>query len=172
MKNIAIIESFSDDSRKPKWEAVKTKFGKSYNFHSIENEVEGFINAIPSTSLFILFAHLGDTQDFNEALFENCSSSNVVLIQYTGGVSQYQIAANSIENIHFDMLMDNIEIFLSHCQKMNSLAETDLGLLIAIDPELERLLKEFVNYHPHTAFSEDLKAKKTELQNYVNTKLC
>ena len=141
MKNIAIIESFSDDSRKPKWEAVKIKFAKSYSFHSVENQIETFINAIPNKSIFILFAHLGDTQDFNEALYQKCIDSNVVLIQYTGGVSQYQISANSIENIHFDMLMDNIEIFLSHCQFLESITEYDLQKLIGFDPKLEAQLE-------------------------------
>lgn len=169
MKNIAIIESFSDDSRKSKWEAVKVKFAKSYSFNSVENQIETFINAIPTKSIFILFAHLGDTQDFNEALFEKCSGNNVVLIQYTGGVSQYQISANSIENIHFDMLMDNIEAFLFHCEKLNSVTENDLGLLAAIDPELERLLIDFATADPFKA-NATLKAAKIHLQDLI-TKL-
>lgn len=169
MKNIAIIESYSDDSRKSKWEAVKTKFGKSYKFHPVENEVEEFINSIPTKSLFILFAHLGDTQDYNEALFEKCSSSNVVLIQYTGGVSQYQISATSIESIHFDMLMDIIEVFLSHCENLNSISENDLGLLVAIDLKLEELLIPFATANPFQD-NEKLRKAKQALNDYLKSK--
>jgi len=180
MKNIAIIESYTDDSRIPKWGAIKTKFGKSYKFHPVEQEVEAFINSIPDKSLFILFAHLGDTQDYNEALFEKCSSNNVVLIQYTGGVSQYKISANSIENIHFNMLMDNIDIFLIHCKKLISITEADLGLLIAIDPKLEELLEPFKFISPFAKLSDKITLEdgtettvayaKDKLHNYLGIK--
>jgi len=173
MINIAIIESYSDNSRKVKWNKIVSNFSDCFSFEQVSENIEQYINAIAAKQLFVVFAHLGDTEDFNEALFANCKSSNVVLVQYTGGVKDYQISDNTIENIPFVMLMENIDAFLSEHKTSDSISVDGLGILVNIDPNLEQLLKPFENTLPldESWKGTKLQTAKDKLLIEVNKKI-
>lgn len=77
----------------------------------------------------------------------------------------------TVGQISWNTFTENIENFLNNIKDKTEITKEDIEVLYAIDPKLEKLLEPFAAYHPLANLTTDLKAKKTELQNYVNTKL-
>lgn len=178
-KTIIIIDKQETSKRATFWDSVVLENNKDFSINRITdmNKVKEYVNSIKEVNNeipFVIFAHDTDIQfaEKRSTLINACKTKNIALVLYSGGSSgAFTLTNLLLDNLHISILEENIKAFLSEVKNYTLLTEEKLGMLVSIDPKLEALLEPFATYHPLTAFSEDLKAKKSELQGYVNTKL-
>lgn len=133
------------NNHKKKFEGCINNF--KYIFIHYSNDLFSYaLNDIPTDKFVIVYS--GGT---NITLGKNC-----------GNIFAFQGKVSDDAETEWDL-----KAFASALKNGDNIFEA----LQSFDPKLEALLEPFATYHPLTAFSEDLKAKKSELQTYVNKKL-
>lgn len=166
-KNIAtILKSSNCNATHYKFVTGETERGGDWD--ELKTDFENLIG-----SNTILFIHKNNSRSENAAkLFLEKGSSNQVILFSGGGNFIAQITNQNFFAFQGKVIDDaksewDLDAFAKAVIDKGNVFEA----LQSYDLTLEKLLEPFATYHPLATPPADLKAKKTELQTYVNTKL-
>ena len=160
--SIIILEVFIEEKRKLHWENAEKRFNEAFNFRWINSsdEIKQFIDTIASVVELplIVFGHNSDIVDLERRtkIINACKKKKIPIVLFSGGSNKgYNIDDLLLEDLHVDVLAENIISFLDHLNKNNTITGDDWGTLVEVDPELENLLLPFETLSP-TANSNDI----------------
>lgn len=179
-KIIVILDKLSTEERKTFWNTIIDKYSTDFLINSVTSDqsIRSYVDSIPTIeSAFIIFAHNSDIHEIEKrtVLMSNCVQKKIPLVLYSGG-STGEAKFNNLllDNLHSDVLEENIGKFLMDIKDQAAIEEGKLELLVAIDPKLEERLLPFESTSPYaTEYAAKDKSKKllkdakAELQTYV-----